>query len=118
VIVFKQPRSWPLAASVKDLIKRVIGIPGDRIYIHGCSVWVNDAKQVEPYTLGKCTDPAEAVIDPDGDGRFTVPPKMLFVMGDNRTGSTDSRYNGFVPTGDVVGRAFVIIWPRKHWGWL
>ena len=61
---------------------------------------------------------AESVIDPDGDGTFVVPDKMLFVMGDNRTGSTDSRYNGFVPKSDVVGRAFVVIWPVGHWRWL
>lgn len=118
VVVFEQPESWPLAESVKDLIKRVIAIPGDEVFIHDCSVWLNGGKLIEPYTDGKCTEPAEAVLDPDGDGRFVVPDKMLFVMGDNRTGSTDGRFNGFVPTSDVVGRAFVVIWPRKHWGWL
>lgn len=118
VVVFEQPDSWPLAESVKDLIKRVIAIPGDEVFIHDCSVWLNGGKLIEPYTDGKCTEPAEAVLDPDGDGRFVVPDKMLFVMGDNRTGSTDGRFNGFVPTSDVVGRAFVVIWPRKHWGWL
>jgi signal peptidase I len=118
VVVFKQPSTWPLGESVKDLIKRVIALPGDEVYIHDCSVWLNGNKLVEPYTGGKCTEPAEAVLDADGDGKFVVPPKMLFVMGDNRTGSTDSRFNGFVPKKDVVGRAFVIIWPRGHWGWL
>lgn len=118
VVVFKQPSTWPLGESVKDLIKRVIALPGDEVYIHDCSVWLNGNKLVEPYTDGKCTEPAESVLDADGDGKFVVPAKMLFVMGDNRTGSTDSRYNGFVPKKDVLGRAFVVIWPRKHWGWL
>ncbi|CAB4827162.1 MAG: signal peptidase I [Actinobacteria bacterium] len=118
VVVFEQPESWPLAESVKDLIKRVIAIPGDEVFIHDCSVWLNGGKLIESYTDGKCTEPAEAVLDPDGDGRFVVPDRMLFVMGDNRTGSTDGRFNGFVPKSDVVGRAFVVIWPRKHWGWL
>ncbi|CAB4696056.1 MAG: signal peptidase I [Actinobacteria bacterium] len=118
VVVFEQPDSWPLAESVKDLIKRVIAIPGDEVFIHDCSVWLNGGKLIESYTDGKCTEPAEAVLDPDGDGKFVVPDKMLFVMGDNRTGSTDGRFNGFVPKSDVVGRAFVVIWPRKHWGWL
>jgi len=118
VVVFEQPESWPLAESVKDLIKRVIAIPGDEVFIHDCSVWLNGGKLIESYTDGKCTEPAEAVLDPDGDGKFVVPDKMLFVMGDNRTGSTDGRFNGFVPKSDVVGRAFVVIWPRKHWGWL
>lgn len=118
VVVFKQPESWPLAENVKDLIKRVVAIPGDEVYIAECSVWLNGQKLIEPYTDGKCTEPAESVVDPDGDGKFVVPEKMLFVMGDNRTGSTDSRYNGFVPESDVVGRAFVVIWPAGNWRWL
>lgn len=118
VVVFEQPKSWPLSPDVKDLIKRVIAIGGDTVAIRDCSVWLNGNKLLEPYTDGKCTEPATEVLDPDGDGTFTVPNGMLFVMGDNRTGSTDSRFNGFVPKGDVVGRAFVVIWPRSHWRWL
>ena len=118
VVVFEQPESWPLAENVKDLIKRVIAIPGDEVFITECAVWLNGQKLIEPYVDGKCTEPAESVVDPDGDGRFVVPEKMLFVMGDNRTGSTDSRYNGFVPESDVVGRAFVVIWPAGNWRWL
>jgi signal peptidase I len=118
VIVFSLPRSWNLGASVKDLIKRVIAVPGDTVYIHDCSVWVNDKKLNEPYTEGRCTEPATAVLDPTGSGRFTVPAKELFVMGDNRTGSSDSRFNGYVPESDVVGRAFVLIWPVGRWRWL
>lgn len=118
VVVFEQPKSWPLSPDVKDLIKRVIAISGDEVEIHDCSVWLNGDKLAEPYTDGKCTEPATEVLDPDGDGKFTVPTDMLFVMGDNRTGSTDSRFNGFVPKGDVLGRAFVVIWPRSHWRWL
>lgn len=118
VVVFEQPDSWPLSPEVKDLIKRVVAIGGDQVSIHDCSVWLNGNKMSEPYTDGKCTEPATEVLDPDGDGSFTVPAKMLFVMGDNRTGSTDSRFNGFVPESDVLGRAFVVIWPKSHWRWL
>lgn len=118
VVVFEQPKTWPLAPEVKDLIKRVIAIGGDEVTIRDCSVWLNGDKLIEPYTDGRCTEPATEVLDPDGDGSFQVPDGMLFVMGDNRTGSTDSRFNGFVPKDDVVGRAFVVIWPRGHWRWL
>jgi len=118
VVVFEQPKAWPLAPEVKDLIKRVIAIEGDEVTIRDCSVWLNGGKLIEPYTDGKCTEPATDVLDPDGNGSFTVPADMLFVMGDNRTGSTDSRFNGFVPEDDVVGRAFVVIWPRSNWRWL
>lgn len=124
VVVFEQPDSWPLGSEVKDLIKRVIGLPGDEIRISGDRVYVGGRELVEPYIYcpedrGEfCTDVATTVIDPDQDGKFVVPEDMVFVMGDNRTGSSDSRYNGFVPESNVVGRAFVVIWPVGHWSWL
>ena len=55
VVVFEQPESWPLSENVKDLIKRVIALPGDQVTIYECSVWLNGQKLVEPYTDGKCT---------------------------------------------------------------
>ena len=118
VVVFEHPESWQLDDDVKDLIKRVIGLPGESVHIEECSVFIDGRKLVEPYTDDQCTDPAEPLVDPDGDGTFIVPDDMLFVMGDNRTGSQDSRVHGFVPESDVVGRAFVIIWPRGNWSWL
>ena len=124
VVVFDQPESWPLAADIKDLIKRVVGLPGDTVEIRDRSVFINGQRLVEKYVLCDdpatvlCTDPAETVLDPDQDGKFVVPEKMIFVMGDNRQHSSDSRFNGFVPKSDVVGRAFVVIWPHGHWGWL
>lgn len=118
VVVFKRPDNWAVEQTVKDLIKRVIGIPGDEVTIRDCSVYVDGRRLVEPYVDDRCTEPASEVVDPDGDGTFSVPDGMVFVMGDNRTGSSDSRVNGFVPEDDVVGRAFVVMWPLKHWRWL
>jgi signal peptidase I len=118
VVVFEQPDSWLLDDDIKDLIKRVIGLPGEEIRIADCAVYIDGRRLVEPYTQGRCTDPAYPVVDPDGDGAFVVPEDMLFVMGDNRTGSQDSRVHGFVPEGNVVGRAFVVIWPQGNWKWL
>ena len=118
VVVFERPDNWAVEEAVKDLIKRVIGVPGDTITIRDCFVYIDGRRLVEPYVDERCTEPASAVIDPDGDGTFVVPDDVVFVMGDNRTGSSDSRVNGFVPKGDVVGRAFVLIWPLSHWRWL
>lgn len=118
VVVFQRPQNWTVEETVKDLIKRVIALPGDEVTIRDCSVFIGGRRLIEPYVDGKCTEPASSVIDPDEDGTFVVPNKMIFVMGDNRTGSADSRVNGFVPKSDVVGRAFVLIWPLKHWRWL
>lgn len=118
IVVFKRPDNWAVEQTVKDLIKRVIGIPGDNVTIRDCSVYIDGRRLVEPYVDERCTEPASEVLDPDGDGTFTVPEDVVFVMGDNRTGSSDSRVNGFVPQDDVVGRAFVLIWPLTHWRWL
>jgi len=89
----------------EDLIKRVIGVPGDVEEIRDRTVHVNGQPLAEPYL----TPDAQAAM---GDyGPVTVPEGMLFVLGDNRGNSADSRAIGFVPEDRVVGRAFVIIWP-------
>jgi signal peptidase I len=97
----------------KDFIKRVIGLPGDTVEIRKGKVYVNgSALGPEPYL-----SPIADVSCCPGQS-WTVPQGDLFVMGDNRTNSSDSRSSlGFIPINKVVGRAFVIIWPpsRIHW---
>ena len=84
-----------------DLVKRVIGVPGDRIEIRRGVVWVNGQPLVEPYVNGKPnpTENREPVI---------VPEKSYFVMCDNRENSYDSRYWGFLPRSNIVGTPMVI----------
>ncbi len=99
----------------KDFIKRVIGLPGDTVEVRVVNgvgvVYVNGKALREPYLSPiKETRPY---------GPTTVPAGDLFVMGDNRTNSNDSRYGlGFIPERKVVGRAFVIIWPPSRFRWL
>jgi signal peptidase I len=104
------------------LIKRVIGLPGDTVEC--CNEFgqmsVNGVPLDEPYLKL-----APGVTKVSGtDFTVTVPPDSLWVMGDNRYDSADSRYNtdkpskGFVPIENVVGRAFVVSWPIDHWAWL
>ena len=96
----------------EDLIKRVIGVSGDTVEIRDRTVHVNGEAFAEPYL----TRDARAAM---GDyGPVTVPEGMLFVLGDNRGNSADSRAIGFVPEDRVVGRAFVIIWPPSDLGGL
>jgi len=96
--------------SDRDFIKRVIGLPGDTITCRGGKLIRNGQTVKEPY-LDQGT-PTESCT------RTTVPPGQLFVMGDNRDNSQDSRVFGPIQESDVVGRAFVRIWPLNHTGWL
>ena len=96
--------------SDRDFIKRVIGLPGDTITCRGGQLIRNGQRVKELYL-----DPGTQT---DGCTRTTVAPGQLFVMGDNRDNSQDSRVFGPIRESDVVGRAFVRIWPLNHTGWL
>jgi len=144
VVVFKDPGGWlpppapqdesPVSEAVRaaltfvgllpqdtgeHLIKRVVGVPGDHVVCCDAEgrVSVNGEPIDETY-IKPGSVPSQDEFD------RTVPEDMLFVMGDNRQNSADSRYNtgkpggGFVPMGNVVGTAFVKVWPLSHLGLL
>ena len=108
------------SANEKDLIKRVIAVGGDTVTCHGTGpVYVNGKPLTEPYIYPGAT--------PCGDknfGPFKVPANSIWVMGDHRNDSLDSRYHmdepggGSVPDSDVVGRAILVAWPISHWSTL
>ena len=97
----------------KHFIKRVIGLPGDRIEMVGKKLFVNNVLQYEPYVVHK--DPGTDSIR-DNYRPQTVPKDRLFVMGDNRDYSKDSRFWGYVRKKDIVGTAFFIYWPIPRLG--
>ena len=101
IIVFKYP---PDPTQI-PYIKRVIGLPGDKIHISGGKVTINGVLLNEPYLR----------VTTNQGGDWTVPEGHLFVLGDNRNGSSDSRAWGWVPIGNVIGKAEVIYWPPPHW---
>ena len=113
VVVFDRVTTSDGAVSHDDLIKRVIALPGDTIEIKNCVVIVNSKPTVEPY-LDK---DVLGLIDPINRCRVanmpvqTIPKKKVFVMGDNRPESFDSRSFGPISESLVVGRAFAIVWP-------
>jgi signal peptidase I len=109
VVVFGRPPNEP-DNGIKDLIKRVIGLPGETIEVRDCKVLINGQPLTESYVKSwtrTCT------YAPHQIGKDEV-----FVMGDNRDDSQDSRYFGPIKESLIVGRAFVIVWPLTHLGWL
>ena len=106
VIVFKFPED-----PKKDFIKRVIGVPGDVIEIRDKKIWINNKLFDDKY--GFYSDPhilPESARPRDNFGPVSVPPNSLFVMGDNRDQSYDSRFWGFIDFSKVKGKAFIIYW--------
>jgi len=128
VVVFRDPRQEEVEESLpeavirsvleavgirtrgdEDLIKRVVGLPGETIEVRDNQVVVNGTPLQETYL--------PQVFMPD-EPPVTVGPDEVFVMGDNRDASFDSRRFGPIPLDDLVGEAFVTIWPISHLGGL
>ena len=97
--------------SNEDLIKRVVGLPGDKIAVRGGKLFVNGEPQKEPYTNKKLPDRSFFA-------QTTVPKNHVFVMGDNRGNSADSRVFGPLPEKNIEGEAFLRFWPPDRIGWL
>ncbi len=120
VIVFDRVTSNGASVAHDDLIKRVIGLSGDKVEIKSCVVYVNGAALNEPYLdkgnlsqvilEDRCRQPNMATV--------TVTAGQIFVMGDNRPESFDSRSFGTISESLVVGRAFVAVWPFDSWQFL
>jgi len=104
VFIFPKDRS-------KDFIKRVIGVSGDKIEIKNKKIFINDKEYKDSYGIYSDNIIYPASIQTrDNFGPVTVPGKSIFVMGDNRDESLDSRFWGFVNLKDVEGKAFIIYW--------
>jgi signal peptidase I len=114
VVVFVPPKEWDAGPSKDDYIKRVVGVGGDRVICCDSAgrITINGRVLKEDY-LYAGNVPSSQPFD------VTVPTGRLFVLGDHREASADSRYHmtyqdGTVPVSAVVGRAFVIFWPFNH----
>ncbi len=110
VVVFSRPPGLPAGPNdPKDLIKRVIGLPGDTLLTRDGAVYVNDRRLEEPYL-------PEGTMTYDIDRPLVVPEGTVFLLGDNRGHSSDSRVFGPVDVDTVIGRAFMIMWPFSRIG--
>ena len=114
IVVFNPPKTWTTENT--PFIKRVIGLPGDTVEVKDDGlVYVNGVAIEEPYTYKN----DEGVAEPTEVGdqtRWVVPEGELFVMGDHRQKSADSRVFGTIPIGNVIGRAFLRYWPISTFG--
>jgi signal peptidase I len=112
VIVFKSPVEGNI-----PFVKRVIGMPGDKVQIRNKAVYINDQKLAEPYKIHVDTaiyrkdrwSPTELIVR-DNYGPHKVPANSFFVLGDNRDNSNDSRYWGFVRADAVMGKPLFVYW--------
>src|SRR5215212_5445443 len=93
----------------EDLVKRVVGIPGDTIAEKNGTLYVNGKPQKEPYTNKNLPDSSSFA-------KTTIPEDHVFVMGDNRANSADSRYFGPLPEKNIEGEAFLRFWPPDRIG--
>jgi signal peptidase I len=105
VIVFKKPPN-DFSPGIKDLIKRVIGLPGETISARDGSVYINGQKLKESW-LPKGVTTADF-------GPVRIPSGQYFVMGDNRGDSADSRVFGPITKNLIIGRAFLLVWPPSR----
>ena len=116
VVVFKFPED-----PTRDFIKRVIGLPGETVEVRNKTVLVNGQPLVEPYAHFiepplRADEESHAGAAGDNWGPQVVPAGHLFVMGDNRDNSRDSRFWGFLPRDQVKGRALLVYWSYEASG--
>lgn len=104
IVVFR----FPPNPEETPYIKRIIGLPGDTVSVRDGSVFINGILLTEPYLK----------VPTGQDGTWVVSEKTIFVMGDNRPSSSDSRNWGLVPYENIIGKALFIYLPFSHWAWL
>jgi signal peptidase I len=109
IVVFHAPKSAQ-TADIKDLVKRIVGLPGETIEGKSGRVYINGRLLSEPYL--------PAGVRSRDFGPVKVPPDAYFMLGDNRQFSKDSIYFGAIKRDKLIGRVFLRIWPPSHLGFL
>lgn len=111
IVVFEPPAAWTQGGPQTPYIKRVIGVPGEVVEIRDGLVFVDGVELIEPYVFDG--QPTTSLEEP---ARWVVPAGELFVMGDHRSASADSRSFGTIDRDTVIGRAWLRYWPLSAFG--
>ena len=111
IVVFEPPPAWVEGGPQTPFIKRVIGLPGETVEIRDGAVYIDDVKLDEPYLFD--LQPTTAADEP---ARLVVPDGQVFVMGDHRAASADSRAFGPIEQSTIIGRAWLRYWPVSALG--
>lgn len=109
VIIFRAPKNREL-----DYIKRIIGLPGEKVKVVDGSVFINNQKLEEDYLEENTTSYSGSFL-PSGE-EFLIPASEYFVLGDNRPHSSDSREWGTVNREDIIGKTWLRYWPPQNFG--
>jgi len=115
IVVFTPPADW-VQDDGTPFIKRVIGLGGDTVEVRDGGVFINGTELDESYTFGQPDEPAQPTTVSGDENRWVIPTGELFLMGDHRTNSADSRTFGPVPSEQVIGRAWLRYWPIDVFG--
>jgi signal peptidase I len=115
IVVFDPPETWSSGGGV-PFIKRIIGLPGDKVELHDGKVYVNSVALDEPYIFNENGVSQTTDAQPGGATEWLVPAAELLVMGDHRQDSADSRSFGPIEVGHVIGRAWLRYWPFDTFG--
>jgi signal peptidase I len=115
IVVFEPPETFATGGGV-PFIKRVIGLPGDRVELRDGKVLVNGTQLDEPYIYKDNGVPQTTDAQPGGQSVWLIPQGELLVMGDHRQDSSDSRVFGPIEISHVIGRAWLRYWPFDTFG--
>ncbi|OGO52314.1 MAG: signal peptidase I [Chloroflexi bacterium RBG_16_69_14] len=115
IVVFTPPADW-VQDDGTPFIKRVIGLGGDTVEVRDGGVFINGTELDESYTFGQPDEPAQPTTVSGDENRWVIPSDELFLMGDHRSNSADSRTFGPVPSEQVIGRAWLRYWPIDVFG--
>jgi signal peptidase I len=115
IVVFTPPEDW-VQPDGTPFIKRVIGLGGDTVEVRDGSVFIDGSRLDESYTFGQPDEPKQPTTVSGDEDRWVVPEGELFLMGDHRTNSADSRTFGPVKAEQVIGRAWLRYWPIDVFG--